>query len=111
MTNKKINLNEILSDEQFDTVSGGSINEVSSDSQKLFKLDIIDDTFNKISTTFSWGKITGMVEYCFRRVGVRCVTKPFTANEYYCRGHKISRGDALLIAQNYAEKNGLIHEN
>ncbi len=111
MANKKININEILNDEQLDTVSGGSIPEVSSDSQKLFNIDVIDDKFNKISTTLSWGRVTGMVEYGFRRAGVHCVTHPIGDNEYYCRGHKISRGDALLIARNYAEKNGLIREN
>ncbi len=111
MANEKMNTNEILNDEQLDSVSGGSINEVAADSETLYNLGILGDKFDKLDTTISWDKVTDAVETSWKKVGVLCVTKPLNKNEYTYKGQQISRGDAMLIARNYAEKNNLIPEN
>ena len=99
-----INGAEILNDKQLDNISGGTINETSADSQILAKnFNATSFTYNKVETLFNWDNASTTVDKGWAKLGIRCITKPFSKNEYYYGTQKLNRGEAILLVEKMIE--------
>ena len=89
-----------LNMEQLGIVSGGNEIETQDDSHKLFKLGLLDETYNDGELTFDWDRCSSNIDAAWAKVGITCVTNFVCINKYYFEGRKITRTEALEIAKN-----------
>lgn len=96
---KNTNIRELTID-QLGIVSGGNEIETQDDSHKLFKLGLLDETYNDGELTFDWERCSSNIDAAWAKVGITCVTRFAYVNLYYYEGKKITRSEALEIAKN-----------
>ena len=92
---KKINDElELMSDEELESVAGGSVGQTSNDSKILYDYGLMNKYYGTVSTMFYWGSKSAEVDEGWSKAGITCVTKPFADNLYFINGKEISRGEA-----------------
>jgi len=92
---KKINEKlEMMSDEELESVAGGTIGQTAGDSKILYDYGLMDKYYGTIPVMFYWKSKSAEVDAGWAKAGITCVTKPFGSNQYFLDGKEISRGDA-----------------
>ena len=86
--------------DQLGKVSGGNEVDTQNDSYKLHKLGLLDEYYGSFDLTFSWASCTAKIEEAWAKIGITCVTDFICANQYYYEGKKITRKEAVEIAEN-----------
>jgi len=92
---KKINEKlEMMSDEELESVAGGTIGQTAGDSKILYDYGLMDKYYGTIPVMFYWKSKSAEVDAGWAKAGITCVTKPFGSNKYFLNGKEISPGDA-----------------
>lgn len=92
---KKINEQlELLSDEELESVAGGTIGQTAGDSKILYDYGLMDRHYGTIPVMFYWKSKSAEVDAGWSKAGITCVTAPFASNKYFLNGKEISRGEA-----------------
>ena len=86
--------------EQLGKVSGGNELETQEDSEKLFKLGLLDKPYGDDDLAFDWHRSSSNIDAAWAKVGITCVTNFLCVNKYFYEGKKITRTEALEIAKN-----------
>ena len=89
-----------LNMDQLGKVSGGSEVDTNNDSYMLHKLGLLDAHYGSFDLTFNWASCTAKIEEAWAKLGITCVTNFVCANQYFYEGKRISRKEAVEIAQN-----------
>lgn len=88
-----------LNIDQLGTVSGGNEVETNKDSKKLYKLGLLDECYGSFDLTFDWAGCSAKIDEAWSKVGITCNTDFLCANQYYFEGKKITREEAVEIAE------------
>lgn len=100
---KEILKDEILTYEQLDSVSRGTIPQTALDSEFLYEHGLMNDWHNGIYTIFHWESHSAAVDEGWSKAGITCVSKHganFSLenyNQYFINGKQISRDEAHRI--------------
>ena len=84
---------------QLGSVNGGTIGQISGDSELLHKLGLMDEDFGTFEVLFDWEDCADEVEKAWEKVGVKCICYPDFDNTYSYQGHPISWNEAQRIAK------------
>ncbi len=87
-----------LTPEELEEIIGGSFAETARDSEFLFKLGLMNERYGMTYTTFHWGSCSQKVDDGWANIGITCIPKPGSSNEYYLDGKPITRGEAYRLA-------------
>ena len=84
---------------QLDKINGGSIGQVTADSELLHKLGLMDEEFSTFEVMFHWESRSAKVDEAWGKLGITCVSFHDYNNYYYYEGHGISWDKAQQIAK------------
>ena len=97
--------NEILNEEQLDTVAGGNYRETAGDSRFLNDLGGYTDRYGATRTFFDEAYIAKKIEAGWKNFGITLKSKWGSENHYYYKNKEIFRQEAMLIACKAVGKN------
>ena len=80
---------------ELNTVTGGSCNEASLDSEALHLKGFMDEQFGTIEMLFHWPTDSAKVDEGWAKAGITSETLLFDYNRYYYKGKRISRRTAM----------------
>ena len=105
MTNEiKINSAELMSEEQLDNIAGGSYSEIAKDSFELYDRKFMDDHYTSLGTFFHYESYSAKVDGGWAKAGVHVVTHFAFDNEYYIKGKKVDRSDAIEHLEKFKQR-------
>ena len=84
---------------QLDTVNGGTIGQVTCDSELLHKLGLMDEEFLTAEVMFDWISCSDKVDKAWAKIGITCDSYYNYNNYYYYQGKGISWNEAQKIAK------------
>lgn len=84
---------------RLNTINGGSMGQVTADSELLHKLGLMDEEFGTFDVMFHWESCSEKVDDAWAKIGITCVSFYDYNNYYYYEGQGISWNDAQKIAK------------
>lgn len=94
-----INNNRELTIDQLGKVSGGNTVETTKDVALLTRLGLINEFIGSLDVAFDWENSSAKVDFAWAKIGITCVSNYVYLNEYYYQGKKITRKEAVQIAE------------
>ena len=95
----KMTSNKELTINQLGGISGGNTTETCMDISLFYKLGLITEFIGSLDVAFDWENSSIKVDTAWAKVGITCVSKYVYLNEYYYQGKKITRDEAVKIAE------------
>ena len=84
---------------QLGSVNGGTIGQISGDSELLHKLGLMDEEFGTFEVLFDWEDCADEVEKAWNKIGITCESYATYNNSYYYQGKPVSWDEAERIAK------------
>lgn len=97
-------MDNYLSNGGFSNILDGTYAELVENSVVLFKLGLIDRTYDDDGTIADWFECCEKVDEAYRRAGVTFVSKFARWNKYFYKGKEITRKEAQRVARRFAHK-------
>ena len=94
MIDEKKLANAAMSDEELDSVAGGSIGQTAEDSTLLYAYGLVDDYHRELHTAFHWNSDSSAVDAGWAKAGITCVTSPLSKNRYFKDGKEMTCDEA-----------------
>lgn len=89
---------DILTIDQLEGITGGNIDELSEDSQFLYKAGLCN-RYSYFSLLENPEQSQNILD-AWRKVGIECKPTSICENEYYTNGKRITRSEAIEILKN-----------
>ena len=78
-------------------VTGGDMLETLADSNALYQMGLMIESYTIFSLIFDWERFSKRVDRCWSTAGITSISRPFKRNTYLKNGSEISRDQALQV--------------
>ena len=91
-----------IMENKLNMVVGGSMEDVTEDSDALYRKGFLDCEYGNGELIFHWVEDSAKVDAAWKKaLGITCVSKPFYSNQYFKDGKEITHNLAYYMLTGY----------